>query len=173
MSDFLIKNLVSKNDVKSMLEIDRIVFKNENNVPEDIVMSWYNKNPNIYTAIFDKQKLIGYINFMPITKECYDSYLTGKYGENNINSDDVLIYKPNEKYYTLFSSVAIDPKYHNSSVFTHLITNFYKNMKDYLTANNITIISTIAECVNSKMEKFVANSGFKKIKNKIYEGQIF
>jgi len=173
MNNFVVKNLVTKDDVKSMLKIDKIVFKEENNVPKDIVLSWFNKNPNIYTAIFDKNKLIGYINFMPITEECYNNYLTKEFTENNIVSNDILTYQPNEKYYTLFSSVAINPKYHNTTAFTQLITNFYKNMKSYLTKNNITIISTIAECVNKNMEEFVVSSGFKKIKNNIYEGQIF
>ena len=173
MSNFLIKNLVTKNDVQSMLKIDKQVYKNENNVPEDIVMSWYTKNPKIYTAIFDKTKLIGYINFMPITKDCYERYLFDDFCENNIVNDDIVVFEPNKQYYTLFSSVAIHPKYQNTSAFTQLITNFYRNMKEYFIKNKITIISTIAECVNENMEKFLINSQFKKIKKNIYEGKIF
>lgn len=177
MKKFQVKTFVSLEDVKFMCELDKKVFKENNQVEFKICEEWYNKNPRIYTAITDSDKLIGYINFMPITEDCYNRIKNGSLQENNVPVEDILRMEKNGSYYCLFSSVVIDKAYQNTEAFTILITTFYKNMLDHLNKNNIKIVSIIADCVNKKMEQFVINSGFKRVfKNKnsnIYEGNIF
>ena len=122
-------------------------------------------------------ELIGYINFMPVTDGAYKKFREGKLTEQNLTAKDVKILKPNKEYHCLFLSVVIDKKYQNTEAFTMLISNFYKNTKNYLQTHNIIIKSILADCVNKKMEQFVKNSGFKRVfKNEnynIYEGNIF
>lgn len=177
MVQYRIKNFVSLEDVKTMCEIDKKNYKVNNQVDFETCKSWYDKNPRIYTAITHNSKVIGYINFMPITEECYNNFKTGKLLEQGITADDILIMEPNNSYYCLFSSVVVDKAYQNTEAFTYLISSFYKNMLRFTTENNIKITSIIADCVNNKIEQFVLNSGFKKVlKNKnykIYEGNIF
>jgi len=59
MNNFTIKNFVSLDDVKVMCEIDKTVYSEENRVEFETCKKWYNKNPLIYTANFDNDKLIG------------------------------------------------------------------------------------------------------------------
>lgn len=177
MSKFTIKNFVSLDDVKKMCELDQAVYDEFNQVPFEICKTWYEKNPHIYTAIFNNDELIGYINFMPISDELYNKFITGTFMEQNISADDIMIMESGKEYYTLFSSVVISEKYKNTNAFFMLLSSFYKNMKTKLTAENIKIKSTIADCVNKKIKKFVIDSNFKQvIKNKdfdIMEGNIF
>ena len=177
MSNFVIKNFVSKEDIKSMCELDKKVYKPENQVDPKICEGWYDKNPRIYTAIVSNNKIIGYINFMPITEDCYNKFKNGNMPEQGITPEDIEVMEPNKEYYCLFSSVVIDKAYQNTQAFTILISSFYRNLKQHVTQNNITIKSVIADCVNKKIGEFVKNSGFKQIyKDKnynIYEGNIF
>ena len=177
MKKFQIKTFVSLDDVRQMCELDKKVFKENNQVGFDVCTSWYNKNPKIYTAITDNNKIIGYINFMPITEDSYIRIKNGSLSENSVSADDILEMKKDNSYYFLFSSVVIDKEYQNTDAFTILITTFYKNTLNYIQKNNIKITSIIADCVNKKMEQFVINSGFKRVfKNRnsnIYEGNIF
>jgi hypothetical protein len=177
MVNFVIKNFVSKDDVKKMCDLDKTLYTPQNQVDLKICESWYDKNPRIYTAILLNDNLIGYINFMPITDECYEKFKSGKMPEQGITPSDMEVMEPNKSYYCLFSSVVIDKKYQNTPAFTFLISSFYRNMKKYLNDNNIKIKSIIADCVNKKMAEFVVNSGFKQIYKdnnyNIYEGNVF
>lgn len=177
MNKFVIKKFVSEDDIFQMCELDKRTFKDLNQVDFDVCKSWYNKNPQIYTAIMKDDTLIGYINFMPVTDTAYKKFREGKLSEQSLTAKDIKIMRPNKEYYCLFLSVVIDKKYQNTEAFTILISNFYKNTKTYLQTHNISIKSILADCVNKKMEQFVKNSGFKRVfKNEnynIYEGNIF
>lgn len=177
MGNFRIKTFVSIEDVKAMCELDKKNYKTNNQVDFETCKSWYDKNPKIYTAITHNNKLIGYINFMPITEDCYNRFKSGELLEQGIMPDDILVMEPNNSYNCLFSSVVVDKKYQNTEAFTYLISSFYRNMLKLIKDNNIKINTIIADCVNKRIEEFVLSSGFKKVlKNKnynIYEGNIF
>ncbi len=177
MSGFVIKTFVSLDDVRDMCELDKAVFSDNNLIPFEIVKTWYEKNPRIYTAIFNGSELIGYINFMPITDECYSRFVTGEKIELGINPDDILVMNPKGSYKCLFSSVVVKEEYQNTDAFFLLLSAFYKNMRHFMEENDVKITSIIADCVNPKMEQFVRDSGFKELLKKddlnIYEGNIF
>ena len=154
MGNFVIKNFVSLEDVKQMCELDKMVFDKPNQVDFEICKTWYDKNPLIYTAIYDNHQLIGYINFMPISDQLYNKFITGTFMEQNISPDDILVMESGKEYYTLFSSVVVREDYQNTDAFLLLISNFYRNMKAKLMRENIKIKSTIADCVNKKIKQF-------------------
>ena len=125
MRKFQIKTFVSLDDIMQMCELDKKIYKELNQVDFKVCESWYNKNPRIYTAITDNKKVIGYINFMPITEDAYNRIKSGALAESDVVADDIVNMEPNNAYYCLFSSVVVDKAYQNSEAFTLLITAFY------------------------------------------------
>ncbi len=177
MEKFTIKTLVSLEDVKNMCLLDQEAYPESEQVPFEACKEMYEKNPFIYSAIFDGTELVGDINFLPITDECYEKIKSGQLKEHYMSADDIVVMEPNKEYYCLFSSIIIKKSYRNSEAFFLLLSSFYKNMKNKLQRENIKIKSIITDVVNDKMEEFVINSGFKQVykddKFNIYEGNIF
>lgn len=177
MNKFTIKTLVSIEDVKNMCKLDEETYPESECIPFEICKEMYEKNPFIYSAIFNGNELVGDINFLPITDECYNKIKAGKLKEPHMSKDDLLVMEPNKEYYCLFSSVIIKKSYRNTEAFFLLLSNFYKNMSRKLKVENIRIKSIIVDVVNKKMEKFVIDSGFKQVfkdeNHNIYEGNIF
>lgn len=177
MKKFTIKTLVSLEDVKNMCLLDEEAYPESERVPFDVCKAMYEKNPFIYSAIFYGDELVGDINFLPITDECYEKIRCGELKEHYMTADDIVVMEPNKEYYCLFSSVIVKKKYQKSNVLFLLLSNFYKNFKDKITRNNIKVKSIIMDVVNPKMEEFVKDSGFVQVckdeDSNIYEGNLF
>lgn len=67
MNKFKIMNKVNDDLIKKMIELDKLVFKGDDIGAFDKCKEWVGINPDIYTVLMADNKVIGYINFMPIT----------------------------------------------------------------------------------------------------------
>jgi len=176
MENFEVTNNIKKSDIDKLIELDKLVYTENDLVDKKLCYEWYRKNKRLWTIIKHNNKIIGYINFMPITDECYKKYKKNIIKEQNIFYDDILNYQPNNNYCFLFNSIVVHPDYHNTKASIVLFHTFYKNTLKFLKENNITIKTILAHIVNEKIEKIVLRNGFKLIYKynnyKLYEGNI-
>lgn len=174
---FVVKNYIDESEIKTLCDIDKSLYSKENCVSIKTCKSWYKVNPFIYTVICDGDKIIGYINFCPITDKCYKLHSLGLIKDSQIKDTDILPFSDNASFHCLFMSVAIKKDYQNSNALYYLMQNFYMKINRIISEKHIKIKSIIADVVNEKIEKFVLDNGFKQIiKNdncNIYEGNIF
>lgn len=64
----IVKNVETIEEIQAAINLDRNSFTDDEVGVLDTCINWLQACPDLYTAIFDKNELIGYINFMPLKK---------------------------------------------------------------------------------------------------------
>lgn len=90
MSKFSIKTQVDDNLIKEMIEIDKLFFKDEDVGNFDRCKGWVEANSDIYTVLMQDDKVIGCINFMPITEDAYQRVLKGELKDYQLETGDII-----------------------------------------------------------------------------------
>lgn len=173
MKDFSILNQVDDDIIKDMIELDKLVFKGDNIGDFNKCREWITINPDIYTVLKKDDKVIGYINFMPISDNCYDKIKQSKLKDYELESDDILSYSSYKPLKCLFTSIVIHPEYQDTQAIIELWKGFAKKLKSM----EVNISSIIINCVTENGEKFITkNLDVNFITNshngKIYEGSL-
>ena len=173
MSKFSIETRVNDTLIKEMIELDKLVFKGDDIGAFDKCKEWVKRNPDIYTVLMADNKVIGYINFMPITDTAYNKVKQGKRKDYELGKDDIIAYSSNKPLKCLFTSIVIHPDHQKGLELARLWKGFINKLKSL----NLTIVSVIMDCVTEMGEKCAKNYlGARFITNsnngKIYEGNI-
>lgn len=173
MSKFRIETRVNETLIKEMIELDKLVFKGDDIGDEDKCKEWVGINPDIYTVLMADNKVIGYINFMPITDTAYNKVKQGKLKDYELSIDDIVAFQSHKPLKCLFTSIVIHPKFQTGLELALIWKGFINKLKSL----NLTIVSVIMDCVTEMGEKcaknylgaqFITNSN----NGKIYEGNI-
>lgn len=173
MSEFNIVNHVNDVIIKEMIELDKLVFKGEDIGAFDKCKEWVKRNPDIYTVLMQDDKVIGYINFMPITDKAYQAIKQGKLKDYELNNDDIISFSNCKPLKCLFTSIVIKPECQDTQAITELWNGFINKLKTM----KFNISSIVIDCVSEMGEKFIKQHlNVKFITNshngKIYEGNI-
>lgn len=173
MSKFSIVNQVNETLIKEMIELDKLVFKGDDIGAFDKCKEWVKRNPDIYTVLMQDDKVIGYINFMPITDESYNKIKEGKLKDYELNNDDIISFSNCKPLKCLFTSIVIKPEHQDTQAIIELWNGFINKLKTM----KINISSIVIDCVSEMGEKFIKQHlNVKFITNshngKIYEGNI-
>ena len=173
MSKFNIVTRVDDNLIKEMIELDKLVFKGDDIGAFNKCKEWVGINPDIYTVLMADNKVIGYINFMPITDTAYNKVKQGELKDYELSIDDIVEFRRHQPLKCLFTSIVIHPKFQTGLALTRLWQGFINKLKSL----NLTIVSVIMDCVTEMGEKcaknylgaqFITNSN----NGRIYEGNI-
>jgi hypothetical protein len=172
---YRIKNKISIDDLKEMICLDQKVYSYEDAGVFDKCKMWYEKNSDIYTVIKHNNKIIGYINFMPLRQDFYESYKHGEVSDVDISEKNICKYEAKKEYNCLLTSIVIDSDYRGGEVVKILWQVFLSKLKK-MEEKQIKIKKVLADCVSQDGEKFVKRLGLEFIvegKNgKIYEGEL-
>lgn len=172
-----IKYKANAKDIVNTVELDKLCFEEDEQATVEIYTDWNKKNKDLFTLLYEGSKLIGYINFLPVTKECADGIRKGIKKDSDITADDILNYEKDDTYTCLFVSLVVHPDYQNTNAMLKLLTAWRKHIEEVIEKKNITIENILVDCVNDKIKELVKRLKFKPvIKNdrmNIYEGDIF
>ena len=173
VSKFSIETRVNDAIIKEMIELDKLVFSAEDIGTFDECKEWIEINQDIYTVLKFDNKVIGYINFMPITDKAYQAIKQGTLKDYQLKSNQIVKFTKNIPMKCLFTSIVIHPKFQTGLA----ITILWKAFLNKLQSLDLTISSVIMDCVTEIGEKCAKNYlGAKFItyshNGKIYEGNI-
>ena len=173
MSKFSIINQIDDNLIKEMIKLDKLVFKGEDIGVFEKCKEWVKINPDIYTVLILDNKVIGYINFMPVTERAYNKVKQGRLKDYELADDDIIAYSSHKFLKCLLTSIVIKPEYQDTEAIIELWNGFLNKLQ----LMSWTISGIIIDCVSEAGEKFVKEHlNAKYITNsnggKIYEGNI-
>lgn len=173
MNKFSIVHHVNDTIIKEMIEIDKLFFKGNDVGVFDKCKEWIKSNKDIYTVLMQDKRVVGCINFMPITEEAYQKVLQGKLKDYQISKNDIIQFKSKKPLKCFLIGIVIRTEYQDSDAIIELWNGFLNKLKSM----NLTISSVVADCVSEQGENFVKQRlNAKFITNskggKIYEGNI-
>ena len=169
---FEIVNEATESDIIEMIALDSDCYFGDDVGVFQNCNDWVKKCPSIYTILKHDNKVIGYINFMPVTKTCYDQIRSGQKKDYEVNSSEVLNFKKGDNY-CFFMSIVIDKNFKSTRALGYLIDGF-KNKIEKLSNKGVKITKIIADCITTEGESFAKhyNANFickTKTGSKIYE----
>lgn len=155
---------VTIKDIKEAIKLDAITYDDIYHVDSIQCEEWFKVNPDIYVMAKDlkNNKIIAYVNIMPVTEECYELIKEGHFIDSGITADMVLSYDMPCPYSIYFSSIVIHPDYQNTEVFMELF-NAIIDKFIWLGNHEVYIKRMIADAVTTNGEKFCKLFGMKKI----------
>ena len=164
---------INEKILKEMIALDEEVFKKEDVGIFSKCKEWISANPDIYTVLTYENKVIAYINFIPISNTFYRKFKTGKLKDLSLTSKDIISFNSSRPIKCLFTSIVIHQNFRNGETFEKLWKGFINKLKGF----DFKISSIIMDCVTNIGElcaikfldgKFICNSAT----GKIYEGNL-
>lgn len=120
-------------------------------------IEWDNKNSDIHIFVRDnkKNKIVGEITLLPLSKEQFNRFMTNELEDTEINKDTLLQYKSGGTYYLLLSAIAIDIEYREDKlVLSYLLKGMYEKIQN-LMKKGIKFLNMCAEGQTADGQKFI------------------
>ncbi|SFJ95386.1 hypothetical protein SAMN04488082_11088 [Desulfomicrobium apsheronum] len=131
----------SQDDIRQLVELDRIVYEEEHLVPLSRIQSWNDKNNKIYCVAkeIESNKIIAYIGLFPLKERTFMDALRIDFDETKITPDDIDCYEKSNMYYLYINSVVVAPEYKsNFLIYKNIFACFFEFVVD-LTEDDIFI----------------------------------
>ena len=137
---------------------------------------WYRKNKKIYTVLKLNGEVVGYINFMPLTDECYQQFRQGKCKDVNLHKKDIALFSKNKKNKCLLLSINIRKDLRDSKAIVLLWNGFIKRIRKWH-KKGVIVSSVLFDCVSPDGIKYAVKHFDAKYicdsdGGKIYEGTL-
>lgn len=125
----------------------------------DQVIDWNNKNNDTHIFVRDliKDKIVGEITFLPLSKEQFDKFMSNELEGTEIDGNSLCNYENGKSYYLLFSAIAIDKDYRNDRRILSLLLKGFNHKLNELINRNIIFLNMCAEGQTSDGQKFIEN----------------
>lgn len=151
---YTIKYTIDDNDIEQMLSLDKTVFEEYDTVKKNKIQEWVKVNPDLYTVIKFQEQIVGYINFMPITKLCYDKFYTGQYKDYKLKTSDIMPFKKGADNFCLFLSIVVRKDLQDTDCIKTLTKAFFRRLKNFK-KQGINIVGVVADCVSVEGVKYI------------------
>lgn len=167
-------NVITPKMISEAVEIDKLVYEDFYVGNLDICIKWWKKNKYIYVMLEDVRinKIIGYINAMPINENLYNVIKKGETIDVTIDEENIETYDLPDFYNLYISSIALHPAYHNSGAFKFLYDALMLLMIE-LFEREIYFTKVIADAVSPIGEKLCKYIGMSKCKESKHNSKIF
>ena len=117
-----IKPITNESELKQAIELDKKTYKDETLMGSlEKCKKWLGACPDMYISIYDNEKMVGYINFVPLTPKCFKKFKNGEMSDYEIDASDILPYHKGENL-CLLMSIVVDKKYQNGETIK-ILTN--------------------------------------------------
>lgn len=150
--------------LNGVLKLDAMVYQDDLQGSYDSLKERLDANDEMYLLLYEKEELIGYLCFFPITKRLSDSiYQDSKIHDDDIEKEDIEIYHKNKKTDIYILSIVINPKLRTKDATTLLINSFINFMNEKI-KKGYKIGKVLGTVVSEKGERFARNLGLKEVK---------
>lgn len=160
---------VTEKDIDDAIELDSDGYDGEESYIgiKETCYNWYKKNPFIYFMVRDlqTQKIVGYINAMPITDELYETLKKDKIDDINIPYKDILRYNVSGQYNLYFTSIVVKSTLRNSYKIVRKLIDAITEFFIEKTNDDIIIKRLLAKEVSIEGRMLCQNMGMKSQNN--------
>lgn len=156
--------LITPDIIKQINDLDKLFFKKEYLWDYEYQLNIYNKNKNSFVMVTDNNNnLIGYINYLCITKDTYFKMKMSNTTVDDFSLDEISKFKKNTDNYITINSVVIKTEYQDSYIIKLLTNNLLKKLRQ-LNRSGYPISGIDAIAISKDGRHFCENLGLIKYK---------
>ncbi len=149
---------VTPEHIAELLQLDYAIYDDLYHIEPGICIGYHKKNPDIYIVALKENKVVGYINFSPISDNAYERIRRGEV-DTFLTADDILEYRPGKEYSVYFSSICVHPEYQHKGIAGIMLDRLHK-LVESLEARDIHIKRIVADACTRSGENIAKNNGF-------------
>lgn len=170
---------ITEKDIEEAIDLDKVGYGGVENYigVRDTCIDWANANPFIYFMIRDKKenKIVGYVNAMPVTNELYKKLAQDEIDDINISPNDILSYNMPGNLNLYFASIVVTPKTEDGQKILGLLFSSIQDFFIKLSENNIIVKKMLAKEVSGKGKRLCKLFGMVQSDNNesIYEVSLY
>ena len=155
---------ISKKTINTIDKLDNDILDKEYRWGKEKIEHLTKNEKYSYIFIKDKNKVVGYVNFLNLDKDIYDKMVNSDEFYDSFENKDIISYTKNKKLYLNLNAIVLRDEYDNSDTLDKICRaiNKYINSKRK-ERYYINEICTFA--VNDLEVRILESLGFEKIKN--------
>ena len=155
---------ISKSTIDFVYHLDQTNLDEEYRWSKEKIAEITKGDKHNYIFIKDKNKIVGYVNFISLKEEVYNKMINAKEIYDTFELEDLNPFKKGKKLYLNMNTIVIKNEYNNSDTIDKVVKSIKRyidsNRKDRYFIHNICIFT-----VNELEETIVKKLGFTKVKN--------
>ncbi len=153
---------IKENIIQDLIDIESKVYEEKYRGEYQSIKARYQKNNDTFVLAYDKERMIGYLCFIPISNILYNDLIgTNNFHDDDIKPEDITQYYDNVNLYII--SIAILPSYQDTEVIREMTKAFFIFLKEKR-EQNICINNILASAVTVDGTKYLEKLRFKKVK---------
>lgn len=149
--------------IKKIKNLDKLFFKEDYIWNEDYQLKLFNKNKKSMIMVTYDNNLIGYLNYLTITREKYNNMINSNVSVDNFTLDEITNFYKNKKNYITINSVVINKKFQDGYT-VKILTKHLKKILKTLHNNKYYIEGINSIAISKHGQKFLEKLGFEKRK---------
>lgn len=165
---------VTPDMVRQGTAIDSLVYPSDLRATQQVCLAWLDRNPDIYTILLDRStnRVVGYINAMPLEEEYYRSIESGACLDVDFPPRAIRRYELPDFYLLYFCSIALHPSYHTTAAFKALYDAFIDKML-CLAEQEICFSEVLADAVSDEGVRLCRYAGMKEVRSTKHGSTIY
>ena len=174
MIEILQTDKITKEHIAQALELDRISYDEIYHLDLETCEAYFRKNPLIYIMANDTaaKKIIGYINFSPLTEATYSRILSGQVIDTVIRGNDIVEYSDKQACWGYLSSVVVHPDYRQRGYARLLLSKLSELLCKLAEERGIFFKGIVADAVSDAGYRLLYHMGFEQVKSSAHDTRI-
>lgn len=144
-------------------KIDTDIYKENYTWTKEYQKNIYNKNKNSILILKNKNRLLGYINYLCITEKEYNGLKKSKNYIKKYNENEIINFNKRKYNYIIIESIAISSKYQNNNIKKLIENKLYRLLKK-LYKNGYKVKGIISIPIDAFEKEIITDLKFNKIK---------
>lgn len=156
---------ISYDMISQALQLDRISYEDIYQLELNTCYEFFDKNPDIYIMAIDEmtQKVVGYINYSPVTERIAKLMIDGEIIDSTFTKDDIVAYQDGKTCHGYFSSIVVHPAYRRHGIATKMLWHWVELVCYLANERRIYFREVIADAVSDAGMHLLTKMGFSEI----------
>lgn len=156
-------NQIKESMLSEIRKLDTKFFDENYLWTEEYQKELFEKNKDTIIIVTYKNKVVGYLNYLVITKEKYDDMINSNKTIDNFSINEILPFYKSKKNYITINSVVIDKKHQDGYIIKYITKKLKKTLRK-IHSNNYKIGAINSFAISEDGRNFLEKLGFERIK---------
>jgi len=150
-------------DFKAMHHLEMKYYDDSHITPYEEAYRWYLTFPWSNCALYDDERLVGFLDLFPIKQELYEKICAGKYNDINLKVEDIVdvFSNPKERVHMFLCCIVIEEEYRKTDALNLLFKRQIEFYKPFV-EKGLQIGNVITDNVTPAGDRFSKRLGFRR-----------